>query len=70
MNNSLQELTIEVPIRYQGKTEIVALTQFIADKIKKFPSKVKIQVYVTSVAGQESLIVKNPEEEPFIHIYR
>lgn len=70
VNNSLQELTIEVPIRYEGKTEIIALTQFIADKIKKFPSKVKIQVYVTSVAGQESLIVKNPEEEPFIHIYR
>ncbi|WP_017729182.1 CamS family sex pheromone protein [Halalkalibacterium ligniniphilum] len=70
-DNQLQKLTIEVPIRYQGKAEIVALTQFIADKItQRFPEQLKVQVYVSSVAGkQESIIIRNPNEEPFIHVY-
>ena len=70
-NEQLQELTIEVPVRYYGKAEIVALTQFIANRItQRFPSSLKIQVYVTTVSGNESIILRNPNEEPIIHIYR
>ncbi|WP_035178755.1 CamS family sex pheromone protein [Alkalihalobacterium bogoriense] len=70
-NEQLQELSIEVPIRFYGKTEVVALSQYVADKITQiFPSGYKVQVYITSISGQESLIVRNPDEEPFIHIYR
>lgn len=69
-NGQLQELTVEVPIRFYGKMEVVALTQYIADRIsQRFPNNLKIQVYVTSISGQESLIVRNPGEEPFMHIY-
>ncbi|MFV8828669.1 CamS family sex pheromone protein [Alkalihalobacterium sp. APHAB7] len=70
-DEQLTELTIEIPIRFQGKAEIIALTQFSADRIaQRFPSNLKIQVYITSVSGQEALIVRNPNEDPFIHIYR
>ncbi|OLO26471.1 hypothetical protein BTR23_23095 [Alkalihalophilus pseudofirmus] len=70
-DEQLRELTIEIPIRFQGKAEIIALTQFSADRIaQRFPSNLKIQVYITSVVGQEAIIVRNPNEEPFIHVYR
>ncbi|WP_209124799.1 CamS family sex pheromone protein [Alkalihalobacillus sp. BA299] len=70
-DEQLRELTIEIPIRFQGKAEIIALTQFSADRIaQRFPSNLKIQLYITSVAGEEAIVVRNPNEEPFIHIYR
>ncbi len=70
-DEQLTEMTIEIPIRFQGKAEIIALTQFSADRIaQRFPSNLKIQVYITSVSGQEAIIVRNPNEDPFIHIYR
>ncbi|WP_096201805.1 CamS family sex pheromone protein [Bacillus sp. FJAT-45350] len=70
-NEQLHELTIEVPIRYYGKAEVIALTQYVADRItQRFPNSLKVQVYITSVAGNESIIIRNPNEEPIIHIYR
>lgn len=70
-DDQLRELKIEVPIRYYGKTEIIALSQFIADRIThRFPNELQIQVYITSTSGNEAIIVRNPQEEPFIHIYR
>ncbi|WP_100406218.1 CamS family sex pheromone protein [Bacillus solitudinis] len=70
-NNQLKELHVEIPIRFQGKAEIVALTQFTADRImQRFHENLKVTVYVTSVSGQhESMIVRDSNEEPFIHIF-
>ncbi|GAF65542.1 hypothetical protein BTS2_2440 [Bacillus sp. TS-2] len=71
-NNKLQELTIEIPLQYQGKTEIVALTQFAASEIKqRYDDSLKVNVYIHSVGGQqEAVIIRNPNEEPFIHVYQ
>lgn len=71
-DEQLRELTIDIPIRFKGKAEIIALTQFVADRVtQRFPNHVKIQVYISSISGQESIIVRNPDdEEPFLHIYR
>ncbi|WP_368505786.1 CamS family sex pheromone protein [Alkalihalophilus sp. As8PL] len=72
IDNQLQELTIEVPLRYQGKAEIVALTQYAADIISQriTDQNIRVNLYITSVAGkQESMVVRNPGEEPFIHVF-
>lgn len=70
-NNQIQELTIEIPIRYQGKAEIVALTQFVASQLQqRFQGGYKVSVSITSVSGNtESIVILNPNEEPFIHVY-
>lgn len=68
-NDRLTELTVDIPLRYNGKTEIVALTQFIASIIPNYYDDIKVEVNVNSVSGeQESLIVAEPGEEPFIHV--
>ncbi|ARK28724.1 CamS family sex pheromone protein [Halalkalibacter krulwichiae] len=71
VNNQIQELSIEIPLRYQGKAEIVALSQFVASQIQqRFQGNYKVSVEITSVSGNtESIIVQNPEEEPFIHVF-
>lgn len=70
-DGQLKWLKIEIPIRYYGKMEIIALAQFVADRIiQRFPENLQIQVYINSTGRNEALIVRNPNEEPFIHIYR
>ena len=68
-NDRLTELTVDIPLRFYGKTEIVALTQFIASIIPDYYEDIKVEVNVNSVNGeQESLIVSEPGEDPFIHV--
>ncbi|MBP3952558.1 CamS family sex pheromone protein [Bacillus sp. YZJH907-2] len=71
LDNKIQELSIEIPIRFQGKAEIVALTQYAASQLQqRFDPNYKISLKVSSVSGKlESLIVQNPGSEPIIHIF-
>ncbi|WP_227938758.1 CamS family sex pheromone protein [Alkalihalobacillus deserti] len=70
VDNQIQELNIEIPLRFQGKAEIVALSQYVASQLQqRFQEHYKVSVEITSVSGNtESIIVRNPDEEPFIHV--
>lgn len=70
-NNTLQKLSIEVPIQFYGTTEIIGFTQYLSGVImQQLPLDVDIEVSITSINGAEALIMKNRnEEEPFVHIY-
>ncbi|WP_181833020.1 CamS family sex pheromone protein [Bacillus taeanensis] len=68
----LQSLTIDIPMQFYGKAEVVAFTQYVTDLIDKnfFQKGASIEVNITSMNQQESLIVKDPDkEEPYVHIY-
>ncbi len=69
-NENLQELTIDVSLQYQGKTEIIAISQFIASRItQRFPESLKVNVYLESASGkQEAMIIRSPNSEPELHI--
>ncbi|MFC0558985.1 CamS family sex pheromone protein [Halalkalibacter alkalisediminis] len=71
LDNQIQELNIEIPLRFQGKAEIVALSQYVASQLKqRFQGHYKVSVEITSVSGNtESIVVQNPDEEPFIHVF-
>ena len=68
----LQDLIIEIPIQFYGKTEGIGFTQFVAGKVMEhFPDYIKVEVNVSSVNGPEALIVKDiDQKEPFVHIYQ
>ena len=70
LDNQIQELSIEIPLRFQGKAEIVALSQYVASQLQqRFQGHYKVSVEITSVSGNtESIVVQNPDEEPFIHV--
>jgi len=70
-NSQLQELTIDINLQTNGKAEIIAMTQYVTDRLKKhFPPTLTVQIYITSLNDAESIIVRHANEEPFVHIYR
>lgn len=66
----MQSLSIDIPIQFFGKSEVIGFSQFLTDHIKKYFPTIDVEVSVTSVNGPEALIVKEAgDEEPFVHIY-
>jgi protein involved in sex pheromone biosynthesis len=72
VDDQLQEMTIDIPIQFYGKAEIIGFTEYITGlMLDHFPPYISVQVYITSIDGQEALIRWNGgEEKPFVHIYR
>ena len=70
INKELQQLKIEIPIEFYGKSEVVGFTQYAYGLIKdKFPNHYDIEVQVTSNQKLESLITrKKGEKDPTVHI--
>ncbi|MBY6038234.1 CamS family sex pheromone protein [Fictibacillus nanhaiensis] len=72
-DGNLQRMTIEIPVQFRGKAEIISFTQFVATSALDDLPDVPVEVYIGSAVDQpEALIVKDEttKEEPFVHIYR
>ncbi|MCF3944930.1 CamS family sex pheromone protein [Oceanobacillus alkalisoli] len=71
VDGELQRLTIEVPIEFYGKAEVIGFTQYAYDRVQDiFPNYYDLEINVTSSNNVESLIYRNAkEEQPTIHIY-
>ena len=67
--NRMDSLTIEIPIQFFGKSELIGFTQFLTALIIKYYSNIDVEVSITSVNGPEALIVKEAGEDEFVHIY-
>lgn len=72
VGDQLQELKIDIPIQFYGKAEAVGFTQYVTGLVMEhFPDYYSVEVNITSVNGQEGLIVKEAgAKEPFVHIYQ
>ncbi|WP_042357547.1 CamS family sex pheromone protein [Bacillus rubiinfantis] len=72
IGDQLQDLNITIPIQFYGKTEGVGFAQYVTGLVMQyFPKYLSVSVSVTSVNGQEALIVKKANEsEPFVYIYQ
>lgn len=72
-DGNLERMTIEIPVQFRGKAEIISFTQFVATSALGELPNVPVEVYIGSAVDQpEALIVKDEttQEEPFVHIYR
>lgn len=69
--DELQELTINVNVEFNGRQEIVGLTQHLYSSVLEyFPNHYDIDVTIESERKQEALIFRKAgEEEPEYHIY-
>jgi len=72
IDDQLQELKIEIPIQFYGKTEAIGFTQYVTGLVMEhFPEYISVEVTVSSVYGEESLIVRKANStEPIVHIYQ
>lgn len=71
INDDLQKLTIEIPLEFYGKGEIIGFTQYAYGLVQDmFPKNYDLEVQITSSAGAESLIYRDAgKEKPEVHIY-
>ncbi|WP_085993296.1 CamS family sex pheromone protein [Oceanobacillus senegalensis] len=71
INEEMQKLTLEIPIEFYGKAEIIGFTQYVYGLVlDMFPNRFNLEIQVTSSAGLESLITREVgEEKPSVHIF-
>ncbi|GAA5417451.1 hypothetical protein Pryu01_02514 [Paraliobacillus ryukyuensis] len=71
IKDQLQKLTLEIPIQFKGKAEVLGFTQYVYGLIvDNFDNYYDIEVNIMSGKQQESLIYRKAEEEdPEVHIY-
>ncbi|MGM9924871.1 MAG: CamS family sex pheromone protein [Bacillus sp. (in: firmicutes)] len=72
LEDQIQDLKIDIPIQFYGKSEAIGFTQYATGKmLEHFPDYINVQISITSVNGQEALIVRNAnEKEPFVYVYQ
>ncbi|WXB94813.1 CamS family sex pheromone protein [Bacillus sp. FJAT-52991] len=69
--DELVSLSIEIPIQFYGKAEVIGFTQFVTGlTMDHFPAYTPVEVTITSAGEPEALIVKEPNaDKPYVHIY-
>ncbi|MFD1737906.1 CamS family sex pheromone protein [Bacillus salitolerans] len=70
-DEQLTELTIEIPMQFYGKAEVVGFTQYVTGLIMEhFQNYFSVKCYISSISGPEAIIIREAgKEEPFVHIY-
>lgn len=71
INNELNTLSLEVPISFYGKGEVIGFTQYAYGLVKEiFPDYFNLEVKITSNEKIESLIFRKAgAENPEVHIF-
>ncbi|OZU87685.1 hypothetical protein CIL03_15060 [Virgibacillus indicus] len=71
INEELQKLTIEIPIEFYGKGEIIGFTQFVYGLVQEmFADYFDLEIKVTSSSQVESLIYRKAgADSPTYHIF-
>lgn len=71
IDKELQKLSIEVPIEFYGKAEILGFTQYAYGLVQEmFPKYYDLEISIVSGDRVESLIFRNAgDETPTVHIF-
>ncbi|MGM7703508.1 CamS family sex pheromone protein [Pseudalkalibacillus sp. Hm43] len=70
-NDQISKLTIEIPMQFKGKSEVISFTQYVNYLVKQyFPDEIVEVNIKSSLDEQESLIVSDPsKDDSVVHIY-
>ncbi|WP_249871764.1 CamS family sex pheromone protein [Oceanobacillus saliphilus] len=71
IDEDLQKLTIEVPLEFYGKAEVLGFTQYAYSLVQEmFPNYYDLEIKIISSQKMESLIFRNAgDESPTVHIF-
>lgn len=71
MDEKLEKLSIEIPIEFYGKGEVIGFTQYAYGLVKEmFPDYYDLEIKVMSTEKMESLIYRDAgKEDPVVHIF-
>lgn len=71
VDGDLKKLTMEIPIDFYGKGEVIGFTQYANGLIKEmFPNYYDIEVKITASNETESVIYRDSgDNDPTVHIF-
>ncbi|EIS6280044.1 CamS family sex pheromone protein [Staphylococcus pseudintermedius] len=71
-NKKVQNLTVDLPIDYYGKAELIGITQYVTQLAEKdFKSVDQYEIHIKDGSQPRALIRKTKEEKsPQVHIYQ
>ncbi|WP_404451334.1 CamS family sex pheromone protein [Virgibacillus necropolis] len=71
IDGELKKLTLEVPIEFYGKGEVIGFTQYAYGLVKEmFPDYFDLEINVTSIKNMESTIYRDAgAKNPTVHIF-
>ncbi|MDC3417501.1 CamS family sex pheromone protein [Aquibacillus salsiterrae] len=71
VNEQLQKLTLEIPIIFYGKAEVIGFTQYVYGLVKEgFQNHYDLEINITSNDKQEALITREAGEDDLnVHVY-
>ncbi|WP_163970958.1 CamS family sex pheromone protein [Oceanobacillus halotolerans] len=71
INEELRKLTIEVPLEFYGKAEVIGFTQYTYGVINEmFPNYYDLEIKINSDDKMESLIYRDAgDDNPTVHIF-
>lgn len=69
--DDLKKLTLEIPLDFNGKGEVLAFTQYVYGLVQDmFPEGYDLEIEISSSDKMESLIFRGPnEKKPSVHIF-
>ncbi|WP_027963940.1 CamS family sex pheromone protein [Halalkalibacillus halophilus] len=72
VDDTLNELSINIPIEFHSKQEVIGFTQHLSTIIMdQFPAHFDVEITLESPSQQESVLFRKAgEEEPTYHIYQ
>ncbi|MGM8212072.1 CamS family sex pheromone protein [Virgibacillus sp. W0430] len=71
VDKELKKLTLEIPLEFYGKSEVIGFTQYVYGLIKeRFPTYYDLEVKIKSTDRMESFLYRNAGEEDIeVHIF-
>ena len=66
----LTKMTVNITTQFYGASEIIAFTQFVADKTNLLPSGIPIEISINSMQGMEAFLSREPNSNEFkYHVF-
>lgn len=69
VDGTLEQLTIEIPLEYSSRGEVIGLTQYVRNLVSEHFRNTEVEVSIEDKNQSYALITKDKEEEISVHIY-
>lgn len=69
VDGALEQLTIEIPVEYSSRGEIIGLTQYVRGLVAEHFRSTEVEVSIKDKNQSYALITKDEEENINVHIY-
>src|SRR5699024_9959249 len=68
-DGNLENLSIEIPVEYTSRGEIIGLTQYVSELVQEHFRNTNVEISIKDKNKSYALITKNEDDDMDVHIY-